>query len=171
MTLQRFPIIAAMLLCSTLAHAQQTVPQKSIKPLPFTGVSLAGGEFDNPQPNDRPIYGQKYIYPSSAEMGYFAGKGANVIRFPFHWMDLQPALNQPLDPVVLGRIQDVVKAATGKGQIVILEAGNSWVRTWIDCLSTTSARRVRSVVVAASLGAWPAMWSISMTHVPWSPRM
>lgn len=124
MTLQRFPIIAAMLLCSTLAHAQQTVPQKSIKPLPFTGVSLAGGEFDNPQPNDRPIYGQKYIYPSSAEMGYFAGKGANVIRFPFHWMDLQPALNQPLDPVVLGRIQDVVKAATGKGQIVILDPHN-----------------------------------------------
>ena len=56
-----------------------------------------------------------------SEMDYFAGKGANIIRFPFHWMDLQPALNQPLDPAVLGHVKDVVKAATDRGQVVLLD--------------------------------------------------
>jgi len=114
-------MIAATLLCSTLASAQQTVPQKSIKPLAFTGVSLAGGEFDDPKPDNRPVYGQKYIYPSAGEMDYFAGKGVNIIRFPFHWMDLQPALGQPLDPAVLGRMKEVVKQATSRGLIVLLD--------------------------------------------------
>ncbi len=91
------------------------------KPLAFTGVSLAGGEFDDPKPGVRPVYGQKYIYPSPEEMTYFAGKGVNIIRFPFHWMDLQPALSQPLDPDVLARIKSAVKAATDRGLVVLLD--------------------------------------------------
>ena len=54
-------------------------------------------------------------------MTYFAGKGVNVIRFPFHWMDLQPTLSQPLDPDVLARIKGVVQAATDRGQVVLLD--------------------------------------------------
>ena len=54
-------------------------------------------------------------------MTYFAGKGVNVIRFPFHWMDLQPTLSQPLDPDALARIKGVVQAATDRGQVVLLD--------------------------------------------------
>ncbi len=96
-------------------------PLPFIKPLPFTGVVLAGGDFGDRRPGVRAIYGQNYIYPSPAEMDYFRGKGMNIIRFPFHWVDLQPALNQPLDPAVLGRIKEVVKEATGRRQTVLLD--------------------------------------------------
>lgn len=120
----RFCFIAATLLvalCLGTAHAQQNPP----KPLHFTGVCLSGGEFGTREPNIRAIYGQNYIYPSASDMDYFAGKGVNVVRFPFRWMDLQPILNKPLDPVVLERMQTVVKAATGKGQVIILDPHDS----------------------------------------------
>ena len=97
------------------------IHQNQVRPLAFTGVNLSGGEFDNPKPVATTIYGTNYIYPSASEMDYFAGKGVNIIRFPFHWADLQHALNQPLEMTVLGRIRDVVKAATGRGQVVILD--------------------------------------------------
>ena len=105
----------------------KTVPQKPVivrhvaRPLLFTGVNLAGGEFDDPKPGVISQYGEKYIFPSTSELDYFAGKGANIIRFPFHWDDLQPVLNQPLDAAMLGRIKDVVKAANARGQIVLLD--------------------------------------------------
>jgi len=101
-----------------IADAQQDAAPR---PLAFTGVSISGGEYDDPKPDVRPVYGQKYIYPSTSEMDYFAGKGVNIIRFPFHWMDLQPALNQPLDRAVLACMKDTVKAATDRGLIVLLD--------------------------------------------------
>ena len=120
----RLPIIAAVLLvtiCLGAVHAQQNPP----KPLPFTGVCLSGGEFGLRKPNVPAIYDREYTYPSAGEMDYFAGKGANVVRFPFRWVDLQPALNKPLDPVVFERMQTVVKTATDKGQIIILDPHDS----------------------------------------------
>lgn len=113
--------VAALLLCSGIVQAQPNVSRGAGKPLAFTGVNLSGGEFDDPQPDHRPVYGQKYIYPAPAEMDYFAGKGVNILRFPFHWADLQPALNGPLDPDVLGRIKEVVQEATSRGQVVLLD--------------------------------------------------
>jgi endoglucanase len=100
-------------------HAQQS--QQPIKPLPFTGVSIAGGEFDTPQPGIPSAYGQKFIYPSEAELAYFQSKGVNVIRFPFHWADLQPSLNQPLDRALLLRMKEVVADAGRHGQVVVLD--------------------------------------------------
>ena len=60
----------------------------AVKPLAFTGVNLSGGEFDGRQQGATSIYGTNYVYPSVSELDYFASKGANVIRFPFHWADL-----------------------------------------------------------------------------------
>ncbi|MGI4791641.1 MAG: glycoside hydrolase family 5 protein [Janthinobacterium lividum] len=93
----------------------------AIKPLPFTGVNISGGEFDDRQQGAGSVFGTNYVYPSTGEMDYFAGKGVNIIRFPFHWPDLQPVLNQPLSAAVLGRIKAVVAAATERGQVVILD--------------------------------------------------
>ena len=124
MKLTRFSVSLALLLgaiCCSTAIAQPKTPRSGIQPLPFTGVSLAGGDFDDPKPGVRSVYGQNYIYPSPAEMDYFRGKGINIIRFPFHWADLQPALNQPLASDVLARLQATVTAATGRGLIVLLD--------------------------------------------------
>ncbi len=121
MKLQPIFLTALLLACGRLAQAQPAAPPAAPQPLPFTGVSIAGGEFATPLPNKKPVYGKDYVYPNPAELAYFAGKGVNVIRFPFHWMDLQPALNTRLDPVVLGRIQRVVAAAAARKQIVLLD--------------------------------------------------
>lgn len=105
----------------------KTVTQKPVivhyvpKPLAFTGVNLSGGEFDDPKPGLVSPYGTKYIFPSVSELDYFAGKGANIIRLPLHWADLQPVLNQPLDIAVLAGIKDVVKSANARGQVVLLD--------------------------------------------------
>jgi endoglucanase len=114
-----------------LTDPVQAAPQKPVivrhvvRPLYFTGVNLAGGEFGDRKPGIVPTYGTQYIFPSESELDYFAGKGANIIRFPFRWVDLQPVLNQPLDTVVLNRIKDVVKAANAHGQIVLLDPHDS----------------------------------------------
>lgn len=116
-------LLWAILLCSTLfctaVFAQKSA--KPVKPLAYTGVNLAGGEFGDRKPGVPAIYGRAYIYPSAQEMDYFAGKGVNVIRLPFRWGDLQPTLNQPLDAVVLGRIKEMVRAATSRKLVVILD--------------------------------------------------
>lgn len=93
-------------------------------PLPFTGVNIAGGEFDRPKPGNTTHYGSDYIYPSPSEVDYFAGEGVNIIRFPFRWEDAQPRLMQPLDPDALSRIKAVVAEATHKGIVVILDPHN-----------------------------------------------
>lgn len=112
-----------MLLCSTLfctaVFAQKS--EKPVKPLAYTGVSLASGEFGERKPGVPAVYGRAYTYPTAKEIDYFATKGVNVIRLPFRWGDLQPALNQPLDAVVLGRLKEVVKAATSRKVVVILD--------------------------------------------------
>ncbi len=90
-------------------------------PLEFTGVNLAGGEFGDPEPGKTRPYGTKYIYPAPKELDYFAAKGMNIIRFPFRWADLQPALNQPLDRAALERVKSVAAEATHRGLVLILD--------------------------------------------------
>lgn len=93
-------------------------------PLPYTGTSLAGGEFGRPEEGTPPVYGKQYIYPSEKEFDYFASKGMNLFRIPFHWETLQPAARGPLDTADLARLKSVVRLATGKGLTVILDPHN-----------------------------------------------
>jgi len=97
------------------------VHQGLVRPLAFTGVNISGGEFGDTKPGVTRIYGTNYTYPSASELDYFAGKGVNIVRFPFHWADLQPALNGPLNADVLKRIKGVVSDATGRGVVVLLD--------------------------------------------------
>lgn len=99
-------------------------PGESGKPLPFTGVNLSGAEFGPISDGKPQVYGKNYTYPTAAELAYFAGKGMNVIRLPFHWENLQPALKQKLDPTELGRLRTVVKQATGQGLTVLIDPHN-----------------------------------------------
>lgn len=133
----RYFALLLILLSGTAARAQNaaapihggaksvSVTRGPMKPLLFTGVTLSGGEFGDRKLGVKPIYGQTYIYPSAAEMDYFASKGVNIIRFPFRWMDLQPSLNAPLDPVVLSRMRGVVEEAKKRGLTVLLDPHDS----------------------------------------------
>lgn len=96
------------------------------------GVNLAGAEFgagDAENGHENPhtvpgVFGTDYIYPSHAEIDYYASKGLNVIRLPFLWERLQLNPLGPLDLTELGRLDDVVNYATGKGFKIEIEPHN-----------------------------------------------
>jgi hypothetical protein len=52
------------------------------------GVNLAGAEFGSVPGT----YGVDYTYPTSSELDYYAAKGVTLIRLPFLWERMQPAL-------------------------------------------------------------------------------
>ncbi len=94
---------------------------RSVAPLEFTGVNLAGGEFGPTKASVTRAYGKHYIYPSATDMDYFVRNGVNIIRFPFRWADLQPVLRQPLESAALERVKKVVSTANERGLVIILD--------------------------------------------------
>ena len=90
--------------------------------LPLRGVSLAGGDFS---PNSLPgTFNSNYTYPTHAEVDYFSAKAMTLIRIPFLWERLQRQAKQGLDGAELGRLDDIVNYATGKGVNVLLDPHN-----------------------------------------------
>ena len=85
------------------------------------GVNLAGAEFGTSVPG---VFGTDYTYPTHAEIDYLASKGMGVIRLPFLWERLQRAELGPLDAAELGRLDDIVNYATGKGLKIEIEPHN-----------------------------------------------
>ena len=97
------------------------------------GVNLAGAEFAPPydtnsgQPNGNPnpgIFGANYTYPTHLEIDYYAAKGMSVVRLPFLWERIQHTQFGSLDAAELGRLDDVVNYATGKGLKIEIEPHN-----------------------------------------------
>jgi endoglucanase len=88
----------------------------------WRGVSLAGAEFGG----DRipGTYNTDYIYPAASSVAYFKSKGMNMVRLPFSWERLQPALNQPFDAAELGRLTGFVRDVTATGVTVVLDPHN-----------------------------------------------
>jgi endoglucanase len=84
------------------------------------GVNIAGGEFGKVGQ----AYGTGYIYPSHAEIDYYASKHMDVIRVPFLWERVQHSKFGALDGAELARLDDVVKYASGKGMHVDLDMHN-----------------------------------------------
>jgi endoglucanase len=88
----------------------------------LTGVNLAGADFNaNKIPGK---IGTDYIYPTPDEIGYFAAKGADVVRLPVLWERLQHSLNAPLDANELARISAVIDAAQQRHVGVIIDIHN-----------------------------------------------
>jgi endoglucanase len=85
------------------------------------GVNLAGAEFGKNVPG---VFGTDYTYPTHTEIDYYASKGMDVIRLPFLWERLQRTELGPLDAAELGRLDDVVNYATGKGLKIEIEPHN-----------------------------------------------
>jgi endoglucanase len=85
------------------------------------GVNLAGAEFGSNVPG---VFGTDYTYPTHAEIDYYAAKGMGVIRLPFLWERVQRSELAVLDATELGRLDDVVNYATGKGLKIEIEPHN-----------------------------------------------
>ena len=85
------------------------------------GVNLAGAEFGSNVPG---VFGTDYTYPTHGEIDYYSSKGMNVIRLPFLWERVQHNAYAALDGTELGRLDDVVNYATGKGMKIEIEPHN-----------------------------------------------
>ena len=111
----RFRIFALTLLFASIASAD---------PVGLTGVNLAGGDFYVPKQNVRAKYNQDFEYPNAAELDYFQSKGVNFVRIPFMWETLQPDLSKPFLADEMQRYKDVVKLATSRKMVVLLDPHN-----------------------------------------------
>ncbi|WP_064693408.1 glycoside hydrolase family 5 protein [Rhizobium aegyptiacum] len=86
----------------------------------YRGVNLSGGEYGE----RGAIYGTNYIYPSEQTIRYFAEKGMTIIRLPFRWERLQPALGGRLDDDEIKRIKETVGLIGKQGMAVLLDPHN-----------------------------------------------
>jgi len=117
----RFGTIARFAAALAIGGLLSALPSANAQPLLYTGTNLSAGEYGDPKPGQTLVYGKNFIYPNDGEMAYFASKGVNVIRVPFHWEVVQPAAKAPLVPAEVQRLKDVVAAAARKNIVVLLD--------------------------------------------------
>ena len=101
------------------ARACSTPPGR-IAPL-LRGVNVAGAEFGETFPG---VHGRDFVYPDGAVMQQLARQGFNLVRLPFRWERLQPALNEPFDAAEWERLSACVSAAIAMDLRVILDVHN-----------------------------------------------
>lgn len=92
------------------------------EPSSLRGVNLAGADFG--EQNLPGVYDHDYTYPTHAEVDYFVSKKMNLIRLPFRWERLQPALGADFDPLERARLVDLVSYATSHGAHVLIDPHN-----------------------------------------------
>ncbi len=118
-----FVIAAAIIMLS--CQKKKQIPSPVIppipveKPVPF-GVNLAGGEFGS----SSGTYGTAYIYPNIAELDYYKSKGIKLVRVPFKWERLQPAMNAPLNVTELERVMTLIDEANNREISIVLDCHN-----------------------------------------------
>ncbi|HJT98020.1 MAG TPA: cellulase family glycosylhydrolase, partial [Rhodanobacteraceae bacterium] len=93
---KRTRILAATIVACIAASANAAVE--------WTGVNLAGAEFDSGT-----------FWPNANEIQYFRAAGMNVVRVPFRWERLQPALSGALDATQLAALRGIVDNARNAG--------------------------------------------------------
>lgn len=127
---------------SAAAPAPTPSPPPSPAPaaLEWRGVSLAGADFG--ETNLPGTYGTHYIYPSAASADHFRLKGMNIVRLPFRWERLQPALGTAFDATELARLRAFVDAVTATGVTVLLDPHNyaRWHGNLIGSAAVTNSR-------------------------------
>ena len=97
-------------------------PQTSSPHMSLVGVNLAGPAF---APQNVPgVLGTDFVYPTHAEVDYYASKGMNVFRLSFLMERLEHSQGGALDSAELARIDDVVNYSASKGIKTILDPHN-----------------------------------------------
>ncbi|RYG35737.1 glycoside hydrolase family 5 protein [bacterium] len=109
------PLIGLLCLAACGADAQ---------PLQYTGTNMSGAEFGPITPGVAPKLAQDYSYPYPKEIDYFASKGMNVFRVPFHWEAMQRPMGGPLVQEELARLKFLVSDITSKGFVAIIDPHN-----------------------------------------------
>ncbi len=116
---QRFRCIAFTitgLVVSTLS----VQAQEAARPRPAAGVNLAGAEFGT-----APGKAEKdFHFPSDSEFAWAKKKGFTIVRLPFLWERLQPALEKELDPDHLALLVTAADRARDNGLSIILDVHN-----------------------------------------------
>ncbi|HEX5125150.1 MAG TPA: cellulase family glycosylhydrolase, partial [Rhodocyclaceae bacterium] len=85
----------------------------------LTGVNLAGAEFNADKLPG--VLNKDYVYPSAADLQYFASLGINTVRLPILWERVQPKLDSPLDDAQLASIAATIALAKHLNLCVILD--------------------------------------------------
>lgn len=110
-------LLTLLVLCCWTSAAQQ-----SHEPLPLVGVNFAGSAFAADKLPGR--LGWEYFYPNASAIGYFANKGANIIRLCVLWERVQPNLGSDLNGAELKQIDDVIAKAHDVGVRVLIDIHN-----------------------------------------------
>ncbi|MBB3104926.1 hypothetical protein FHR87_003354 [Azomonas macrocytogenes] len=93
-------------------------------PINMIGVNLSGASFsDTVYPG---VYGTHYIYPAESYYQKYADMGIKLIRLPFLWERIQPALNTELQSAELARLLQSLDYAQKYGMQVILDLHNHY---------------------------------------------
>ena len=85
------------------------------------GVNLSGAEDGDPVTG---VENYDYVYPTTAEIDYFASLGLNTIRIPVAWQRLQPTEDGPLSTAQISQLQTLVAYAATKGVTVDIDLHN-----------------------------------------------
>ncbi len=90
------------------------------------GLHVAGSEYwaDSHHNRNLGTYGEDWCYAGQETMEYLKSRGTDIIRLPFRWERIQPALGGNLDPTELQRLKDCVARAGAAGLKVILDLHN-----------------------------------------------
>ncbi len=103
------------------------------------GVNAAGAEFAAPVTEATSTFSNvnrgstpaQYLWNGSLTYQYMWAQGHRLVRIPFRWERVQPALGAPLDPAELQRMRDSVNAAQAAGLEIILDVHN-YGAYWLD---------------------------------------
>lgn len=93
-------------------YAETAVPSK---PQFLFGVNYAGGTF-------RPK--ESFLVPTDESLDYWQSKGVRLMRLPFDWEPLQPALNGPLNAQYIANLKRSVEKMGARGMKVLLDLHN-----------------------------------------------
>lgn len=103
-----------------LARSRLAKAEAGDTPRPKAGVNLAGAEFGRVPGR----VGSEYSYPGARHLDYFASLGMTLVRLPFRWERLQPALFGAFDAAELKRLTAFVTAARSRQLTVVLDPHN-----------------------------------------------
>jgi endoglucanase len=119
---------------------------------PYRGINVSGGEFGGGNAPGK--MGTNYIYPTKAEIDYYASLGFTIIRVPFMWERIQPTLNGPLSTNDQKYLRDAVSYARAKNMKVVLDMHNYGQRAIGSNYQTLADVGSSQVPVSALTDAW-----------------
>ena len=96
----------------------RALPEDRIR---FAGVNLAGAEFGEKIPG---MLARDYQYPSLRSINYFIGLGFNLIRLPFRWERLQPALGEAFAAAEERRLTALISYIEDRKCKIVLDPHN-----------------------------------------------